>query len=68
MSYGYERGEFSRIELAYDDATGTVTIGAREGDFEGMPVERTITVRWMGREAVDATVTYSGEPLDVTRP
>src|SRR4029077_17877106 len=43
-TYGYERGEFSRIPLAWNDATRTLTIGARVGSFPGMPDSRSFTV------------------------
>jgi alpha-D-xyloside xylohydrolase len=35
-NYNYERGLFSTIDIRYDDATRTVTIGARKGQFSGM--------------------------------
>src|SRR5262249_8337285 len=34
-TYGYERGEFSRIPIDWNDATGTLTIGARAGSYKG---------------------------------
>jgi alpha-D-xyloside xylohydrolase len=68
VSYAYERGEYSRIELSYDDATGAVTLGPRRGRFAGMPAERDVTVRWMGSEPVEATVTYKGDAVTVQRP
>jgi hypothetical protein len=45
-----------------------VTIGARDGEFDGMARERQFTVRFMGKEPVDVSVSYSGEALSVTRP
>ena len=35
-NYNYEKGLFSTIDIRYDDATRTVTIGARKGQFSGM--------------------------------
>ena len=69
VSYGYERGEFSRIPLRYDAAKGVLVIGARSGSFAGMPEERTFKVRWIkpGAKApadldapADATLEYKG--------
>jgi alpha-D-xyloside xylohydrolase len=37
VSYGYEEGASARIPLTYDDASGRLTVGRREGTFEGMP-------------------------------
>jgi len=69
VSYGYERGEFSRIPMRYDAAKGVLVIGARSGSFTGMPEERTFKVRWIKpgakapadlAAAADATVEYKG--------
>jgi alpha-D-xyloside xylohydrolase len=74
VSYGYERGEFARIPLRYDAAKGTLTIGARQGSYQGMPEKRTFKVRWIkdGAKppadfdaAADATVEYGGAELTV---
>jgi alpha-D-xyloside xylohydrolase len=42
--YGYERGEQSTVPLGWSDMDKTLTIGARQGDFEGMQKERTFRV------------------------
>ncbi len=72
----YKTGAFSRIPIAYDDRTGTVTLGAREGKgWAGMPARRTIRIRWAGEgrpvtddNAHDAEVTYTGAEVTVRRP
>ena len=73
-SYGYERGEFTRIPLHWDDAKQTLTIGARTGAFPGMLAERTIhivvtqpgkPVAFAFDAAPDRTVRYDGKPLAV---
>ncbi|HTU65699.1 MAG TPA: TIM-barrel domain-containing protein, partial [Steroidobacteraceae bacterium] len=74
VSYGYERGEFARIPLRYDAAKGTLTIGARIGNYPGMPQTRTFHVRWIKEGAAppanldakpDATVEYAGAEVTV---
>ena len=35
MSYGYEQGQFATIPLAWDEAKGALTIGARIGLLPG---------------------------------
>ena len=74
VSYGYEKGEFARIPLRFDSASGTLTIGARTGSYPGMPEERAIKVRWIKQgakapsdldAAADATVSYKGAGLTV---
>jgi alpha-D-xyloside xylohydrolase len=76
VSYGYEKGEFSRIPMRYDAAKGTLVIGARSGSFPGMPEERTFKVRWIrpGAKAPsdfdaksDATIAYQGAEVSVGR-
>ena len=74
-TYGYERGEFSRIPLSYNESTGTLSIGARSGAFPHMPDHRTFKIRWISGPTdamnfdarMDATVEYSGQPVSVTR-
>jgi alpha-D-xyloside xylohydrolase len=41
---GYARGEFARIPIVWNEATRTLTLGAREGSFPGMAAARRITV------------------------
>jgi alpha-D-xyloside xylohydrolase len=76
-TYDYETGAFSRIPLTWNDATRTLTIGAREGSFTGMLTERTFqvllvtagkAVGFSFTPTADAMVTYSGDATDVTIP
>ena len=73
-SYGYERGEFARVPMRWDDAKRTLTLGARAGSFEGMLAERTLQVvlvepgRPVGysfEPAIAKTVRYTGDTVDV---
>ena len=75
-SYGYEKGEFSRIPLSWNEAKGELQIGAREGAFPGMQATRTIRVRWVNgpradagalEPATDATVQYDGKAVTVRK-
>ena len=75
-STAYKGGAFSRIPITYDDRTGRVTIGAREGSgWEGMPASRTFRVRWVrqGETALqtgrsESEVGYSGQQVVVSKP
>ena len=42
--YGYEAGEFATVELAWDEAARSLTIGQRVGQYPGMPPERDVVV------------------------
>jgi alpha-D-xyloside xylohydrolase len=76
VSYGYERGQFSRIPIRWDQKTGVLTIGARAGAFPGMPTRRTFKVRWISgptagasdfEAPADRTVPYDGRPVQIRR-
>jgi alpha-D-xyloside xylohydrolase len=77
LSYDYEEGQWSRIPVRYDEASGTLHLGKREGGFDGMAEERSIAVRWIGGPDAraadfdvkpDVTLVYSGSPMTVERP
>ena len=76
VSRQYLNGAFARIPMRYDERTGTLTIGAREGGFPGMLQSRTFNIRWVtpkrarGFEAdakPDTTVTYTGTQQRIVR-
>jgi len=73
---GYTRGEWSRIPISYNDATGTLTIGARQGTFPGMIADRVFNVRWISGPTANAinfdakadqSVHYSGQAVEIQR-
>jgi alpha-D-xyloside xylohydrolase len=74
LTYGYEKGAFSRIPLRWNDATATLTIGKREGSFPGMLASRTFEVVRVGKAKPvgfsfapkpDRTVRYDGAAVAV---
>jgi len=74
VSNGYKHGDYARIPIAWDDKAGTLTIGAREGHYPGMPQQRFI-VRVVSPQQGgdpladnaprDRVVDYSGDRLSV---
>ena len=46
VSPAYAQGKFARVPIAWNQATHTLTIGAREGRYDGMPAKRAISVRF----------------------
>jgi alpha-D-xyloside xylohydrolase len=69
-NYNYEKGIYATITFNWDDASKTLTIGDRKGEFPGMLKTRTIKIvlvdekQGMGIElskTVDKTVTYNGK-------
>lgn len=57
-NYNFEQGKCSRILLSWDDKKGTLTIGDRQGSYEGMPKEVTINVSVGTKKS---TLTYKGK-------
>lgn len=73
-SYDYEKGKFSEIPFHWDDASATLTIGERNGNYPGMITERKFNVKVMrpGDESGDipahtfsTTVSYDGNTRTV---
>jgi alpha-D-xyloside xylohydrolase len=62
LSYAYERGGFSRIPITWDDASGKLTLGAREGSFPSMIAARDFQVVLV---ASDHPVGFTFDPVPV---
>ena len=73
-NYGYEAGRYANIPITFDDASKTLTIGERKGEFPGMLKERTFTVVVCGKdkaqaydpEAAGKEVRYNGKAVSVS--
>jgi alpha-D-xyloside xylohydrolase len=73
-NYNYEKGAHATILLTWNEAAGTLTIGARKGKFPGMLKERTFRVVFVGEghgvgggetERADQVVRYIGKTVVV---
>ena len=62
-SNDYKDGKCSRIKLQWDDSNRELTIGARQGSYDNMPLERKFKVMLIG--GASQTVTYNGGQLTV---
>jgi len=71
-NYNYEKGMYATIEFNWDDASSTLTIGKRKGEFPGMLKERTFNIvvvtkdQGTGVDIVvipDQVVKYKGEEI-----
>jgi alpha-D-xyloside xylohydrolase len=69
INYNYEEGACSTIRFSYDNKTGNLTIGERNGEFKGMLNSRTFKIVWISKDnpvpfdpeaTQHATVTYNG--------
>jgi alpha-D-xyloside xylohydrolase len=74
VNYNYEKGACSTIKFSFDNATGTLTIGERKGEFQGMLKERTFRIVWVNKETpvkfdpsakLDLTVKYDGKLIKI---
>lgn len=73
VTYDYEKGQYSRISIRWNNRARTLMIGTREGSFPGMPLRRTFHVILIGPnhgvgETVatpDRTVEYSGASMRI---
>ena len=73
VNYNYEKGFYSRIPITWDDASRTLTVGEREGSFEGMLQTRKFRVvvtdpahpNAYDPDAPGVAVTYDGKPVSV---
>ncbi|WP_338763262.1 TIM-barrel domain-containing protein [Massilia sp. METH4] len=73
-TYAYERGESSRIRLDWNDREGVLSIGAREGSYPGMAMERQFNLvlvqpgstGGIGNAATTQAVRYDGKAVKVT--
>lgn len=68
VNYNYEKGLYSMVTFTYDEASGTLVISDRKGEFPGMLKERVfnvIPVSKNGKGKVQ-TVTYTGSELSLT--
>jgi alpha-D-xyloside xylohydrolase len=73
---GYRQGRRATIDLRWDEARKTLTIGARKGSYPGMPRERTFNIVWVGdRSGLGLAVTppartvrYTGQETVVAAP
>ncbi len=75
-NYNYEKGAFSTITFAWDDAKKALTIGERQGSFAGMLKERKFNIVWVSQyngaglgpvEKPDEVVVYNGKKVVVQR-
>jgi alpha-D-xyloside xylohydrolase len=76
INYNYERGECSTIKFSYDESTGDLTFGERNGEFKGMLKERVFNIVWITKEkpvafnpgiAPYSSVRYDGKKIVIER-
>ncbi|WP_157514488.1 TIM-barrel domain-containing protein [Mangrovimonas sp. TPBH4] len=69
VNYNYEKGKYAHIPFQYNEAEGTLTIGERQGAFDGMLKSRTFVIVPVNKDnpkaftydAEGQTVEYNGQ-------
>jgi alpha-D-xyloside xylohydrolase len=72
-TYNYEKGQRATYELSWNEATRTLSIGARQGSFPGMVAKRQLNVvpaapgknAGLGQPVEAKSVLYTGAPTEV---
>ena len=62
-NYNYESGAYTEIPMTWNNASRTLTIGARKGKYNGMLEKRQFTVKTV--DGNSKTVTYTGKKVTV---
>ncbi|HUV01363.1 MAG TPA: TIM-barrel domain-containing protein [Bacteroidales bacterium] len=73
-NYNYENGACSTIKFTFNNETGELAIGDRNGSYDGMLNERTFNIIWVSKDnpigfepgrPADLTVRYNGRKIVV---
>lgn len=74
-NYNYESGSYATIPFTWNEATQTLSIGARQGSFPGMLANRTFRIVWVSTGhgvgvantvTADSNVNYTGAAMDIS--
>lgn len=66
-NYNYEKGVYSLIPLHYEQATGSLTIGRRQGAYKGMLNKRTFRIMGIGGQGKRVvSLSYDGSAKSIT--
>ncbi|MGE5613731.1 MAG: TIM-barrel domain-containing protein [Bacillota bacterium] len=60
-NYNYENGAYTTIEITWNDKESVLTVGKREGFFDGMPESIVFNLQVVGKKQV--SLRYSGEEI-----
>jgi alpha-D-xyloside xylohydrolase len=60
VNYNYEKGKYATIDITYDDASRTISFGARKGQFPGMLKSRRFNIVFISRD--------HAKPLNLDNP
>jgi alpha-D-xyloside xylohydrolase len=72
-TYNYEKGQYATYDLNWNDATRTLSIGARKGDYPGLVKSRKLNIvvvspanaTKLSQAPATQSVTYTGAPVSL---
>jgi alpha-D-xyloside xylohydrolase len=76
INYNYQKGKFEKIKITYDETSKTLTIGERQGTYEGALNERTFEIVWIDKNKPvgislttkpDQVIKYVGNMITINR-
>ena len=62
-NYNYEKGAYAIVPLHWDDRSATLSVGARQGSYDGMATERQLIIYLP--DGTSQQVNYTGKKLKV---
>jgi alpha-D-xyloside xylohydrolase len=66
VTYRYEQGQSSKVDIAWNEKSGTLTLGARQGSYQNMPPQRQLHVRLLrNQQWTEKDIQYDGRLLIV---
>ncbi len=64
--YAYEKGGYALLPFEWEDATNTLRLGVRQGNYSGMPETQQMHITLHSpQDTYVRMVTYTGEPTDI---
>ena len=64
--YGYEKGEWAKVLIAWKENEGALTLSARQGSFPGMEKERKLLIQLPGGKPI--SLVYTGDEVHTVLP
>ena len=76
-TYDYEKGQYATLELTWNEAAKTLTVGPRNGSYPGLTKARKLRIVWASQkqgagiaepENADTEVNYTGTAITIPAP
>jgi alpha-D-xyloside xylohydrolase len=72
-TYDYEKGRYATYDLTWNDASKSLTVGARKGTYPGLVKTRKLNIVLVGPKnatgiepaGASKSITYTGKPVSV---